>query len=97
MTDHHHVDESIGTLARTLLLLETEEEALAFLTDLCTIREMNDMSQRLEVATMLDAGKNYQDISAATGASTATISRVNRALQYGKGGYRALLNKTKEN
>ena len=79
-----------------ILSLETEEECSAFFEDIFTIREMQDLAQRWQVAQMLDAGKNYQEISAATGASTATISRVNKCLMYGSGGYRTVLDKTRK-
>jgi len=90
-----HIENIPGAerLMQALLALETREECHAFLEDICTIKEMQDIAQRLEVAFMLDEGKNYQEISKATGASTATISRVNKCLMYGKGGYRLTLNK----
>ena len=71
-----------------LLGLTTLEECYAFFEDLCTIRELRDLSQRFQVAELLADGKSYQDISQATGASTATICRVNKCLLYGTGGYR---------
>ena len=69
------------------LTLKTEEECAAFLEDICTIKEIQDISQRLSVAEMLNDGEKYQTIEEKTGASTATISRVNRSLQYGCNGY----------
>lgn len=83
-------------LYRAILQLDTVEECNAFFEDIASIRELDAMSQRWEVAYMLDHGKNYQEISAKTGASTATISRVNKCLQYGSDGYRAVLDKMKE-
>ncbi len=83
-------------LCRAILSLQTPEECEAFLEDICTIRELQDMAQRFAVAAMLDAGKNYQDISKETGASTATISRVSRCLNYGSLGYRTVLDRRKE-
>ena len=80
-------------LVEALLSLKTPEECHAFLEDICTIRELSDISQRWEVATMLAQGRNYADISATTGASTATISRVNKCLMYGSGGYRIAIEK----
>ena len=73
-----HIDTIQGAerLMQALLALHTREECHAFLEDICTIKEVQDISQRIEVAFMLDEGKNYQEISKATGASTATISRV---------------------
>ena len=88
----HHTDAT-KRLFRVMLLLKTEEECAAFFDDICTIREIQDLSQRLEVAEMLKAGKNYQEISRATGASTATICRVNKCLNYGSDGYRRALEK----
>ena len=80
---------------QAILDLKTAEDCAAFFEDICTIKEMQDISQRLEVAFMLHEGKNYQEISRATGASTATISRVKKCLVYGSGGYRAALNREK--
>ncbi|MBR2987624.1 MAG: TrpR YerC/YecD [Clostridia bacterium] len=94
MTEHHPETEAVDSLVKALLSLQSEEECRAFLSDLCTIRELSDLSQRFEVAKLLKEGKNYQDISKQTGASTATISRVNRALVYGTGGYRTVLSRS---
>ena len=74
-----------------VLALQTVEECEAFFEDICTIRELMDMSLRLRVAALLNSGKAYQEISKETGASTATICRVNRCLVYGDGGYRRVL------
>ena len=74
-------------LYRAILALETEEECYAFFQDLCTIAELRSMEQRYEVATLLSEGMVYSDILERTGASSATISRVNRALLNGTGGY----------
>ena len=68
----------------------------AFLTDLCTIKELQDMAQRLSAAKMLKNGENYLNIASEIGISTATISRVSRALNYGTGGYDMVLEKLKE-
>lgn len=70
-----------------ILSLETMEECLSFFDDLCTVTELQAMEQRFHVAECLDKGMIYNDILSETGASSATISRVNRSLQYGKGGY----------
>ena len=78
-------------LYRAILALQTEEECERFFEDLCTMKEMQDISQRLQVALMLSEGKNYQEISAITGASTATICRVSKCLNYGDGGYRTVI------
>ena len=85
--------ESVQRLLEVITQLETAEDCRLFLEDLCTIREVQDMAQRLEVAELLRAGKNYQEISAQTAVSSATISRVNRCLLYGRGGYRMALEK----
>ena len=78
-------------LFEALLRLSTVEECYALFEDLCTIREVRDLSQRFEGAEMLSEGRSYQEISQKTGASTATICRVNKCLLYGRGGYRAAL------
>ena len=74
-------------LYQAILSLETVEECKQFLEDLCSISELMAMEQRFQVASCLHNGMIYNDILAETGASSATISRVNRSLQYGKGGY----------
>lgn len=80
-------------LVDTLLKLENQEECYALLSDLCTVKEIKDMAQRLEVALLLKEGKSYQEISSDTGVSAATISRVSRCLNYGSGGYKMALEK----
>lgn len=89
--------EQMELLIEALLSLENEEECENLLSDLCTIREMQDLAQRIEVARLLRAQMTYNDIAQATGASTATISRVNRCLLYGAGGYEKILSKLEEN
>ena len=76
-----------------ILKLKSTDECRRFFEDVCTIKELEDISQRLEVAALLSEGNNYQEVSKATGASTATISRVNKCLQYGKNGYKIVLGK----
>lgn len=88
--------ETYDNLFEAVLKLKTIEECRTFFEDICTIKEMEAISQRLEVAAMLKAGKNYQEISRVTGASTATISRVNKCLQYGSGGYDLILGEDKK-
>ncbi len=83
--------EQMELLVKSLLSLESEEECKQLLNDLCTIREMQDLAQRMEVARLLRAQMTYNDIAQMTGASTATISRVNRCLVYGAGGYDKVL------
>ena len=89
-------DENIDTLFRAILKLESIEECRCFFEDLCTISELQSMGQLFEVALMLDENKIYTDISAKTGASTATISRVNRSLNYGNDGYRMVIERLKK-
>ena len=84
-------EQQLNLLVRALLSLRSEEEAKDLLADLCTIREVQDLGQRIEVARLLRAQMTYNDIAEATGASTTTISRVNRCLVYGAGGYRVVL------
>lgn len=88
--------EMYDNLFEAVLKLETIEQARLFFEDVCTIKELDAISQRIEVASMLKDGKNYQDVSRATGASTATISRVNKCLIYGKGGYELVFNDKKD-
>ncbi len=80
-------DESVDFLFQAILSLKTEDECYNFFEDLCTVPEIKAMSQRLLVAHMLSTKRVYSDIVAETGASTATISRVNRSLNYGCDGY----------
>ena len=80
-------------LIRAILLLDEEEDAYRFFEDLCTIPELKSISQRLEVAALLRKKETYQKIAEETGASSATISRVNRALNYGADGYHCVLTK----
>ena len=79
-----------------ILSLRTPEECQIFFEDICTIKELQAMSQRFQVACLLDAGKNYLEVCEATGASSATISRVNKCLTYGEGGYKRALERLKE-
>ena len=83
-------------LCKAILSLKTKEECYAFLDDVCTIREVLDISQRLSVAKMLAEGISYAVISKETGASTATISRVSKCYEYGSGGYKTVIERCKE-
>ncbi len=83
--------EQNSLLFEAILALKDQEECRAFFQDLCTVAELRAMAQRLEVAQLLDQGLIYNDILQRTGASSATISRVNRALQYGADGYKTIL------
>ncbi|MBE5890713.1 MAG: TrpR YerC/YecD [Lachnospiraceae bacterium] len=79
--------EEVDHLFDAILSLENREECYSFFEDVCTVNELLSISQRFEVARMLRAQKTYLDIAEKTGASTATISRVNRSLNYGSDGY----------
>lgn len=79
--------EAVDYLFDAVLSLKSKEECYLFFEDICTINELLSLSQRLEVAKMLREQKTYLDIAEKTGASTATISRVNRSLNYGNDGY----------
>ena len=87
---NHQEIKGYDLLIRALLSLRNEQECEAFLEDLMTRKEMNDISQRLLVAQMLSQQIVYNKIVEETGASTATISRINRAYNYGTGGYRTI-------
>ena len=88
--------EEIDLLYDAILKLKTREECYRFFDDICTINEIQALSQRMQVAKMLKDKKTYQDISITTGASTATISRVNRCLNYGSDGYEIVLTRLEE-
>ena len=87
--------EKFNKLFEAVSKIETKEECRVFFEDLCTIKELSDMTQRLEVALLLNEGKNYQEISKATGASSATISRVNKCFVYSNG-YKDMIKKLEE-
>ena len=91
----HINNEDWQLFCQAILSLESEEDCRTFFEDICTIKEVQDITQRLRVAAMLADKKNYQEISATTGASTATICRVNKCLTYGEG-YRRMLDKIRE-
>lgn len=89
-------NDNIDFLIKAVLSLETEDECYDFFEDLFTIQELRTISQRLVVAKMLSENSVYTDIVNATGASTATISRVNRSLQYGSNGYDIIFERIRE-
>lgn len=89
--------EASDELFKAILLLKDVEECYAFFEDICTVNEIKSLAQRFEVAKLLKEGETYTNIAKITGASTATISRVNRAFSYGTGGYRSILERIKEN
>ncbi|MBQ8371980.1 MAG: hypothetical protein IJX38_03470 [Clostridia bacterium] len=84
-------NELFDELCHAMSLLKGADECRMFLEDICSIKELEAISQRLKVAALLKSGCNYQDIIAKTGASTATISRVNKCLRFGSGGYELVL------
>ena len=88
--------EAVNHLFDAILSLENKEECYRFFEDVCTVNELLSLSQRYEVARMLRAQKTYLDIAEKTGASTATISRVNRSLNYGNDGYDMVLDRLNE-
>ena len=89
-------DVHMDQLFAGIMSLQSIEECYNFFEDLCTITELRAMAQRFQVAKMLDQGQIYSDIVQETGASTATISRVNKCLVYGTDGYRMVLDRTQE-
>ncbi len=88
--------EAVDDLFEAVLTLRDADECYAFFEDVCTVNELLSLSQRYEVAKMLREKRTYLDIAEKTGASTATISRVNRALNYGNDGYDMVINRLKE-
>lgn len=80
--------DSIDRLFNVILNLKDNEECYDFFSDICTVKELQDMAQRLDIAFLLDKGTNYQQITKEIGVSAATIGRVSRCLNYGSGGYR---------
>lgn len=98
MSTHHQSDreQNLVRLCRALCSLGSEDEAHSLLRDLCTTREIDDLAQRLEVASLLARGASYASVSGETGASSTTVSRVNKCLHGGSGGYRLVLERLGE-
>lgn len=90
-------NEAVDRLFDAVLCLNTREECYNFFEDLCTVNELLSLSQRFEVASMLKDKRTYLEIADKTGASTATISRVNRSLNYGNDGYDMIFERLKSN
>lgn len=88
---------AVSELFEAILTLQSEEECFDFFEDVCTVNELLSLAQRFEVAKMLKEGHTYMEVADQTGASTATISRVNRSLNYGKDGYEMVFARMKEN
>ena len=89
-------NEETKKLFDAILSLKSQDDCSKFFEDICTIKELQSMAQRLEVADLLSKKKTFTEIVNATGASTATISRVNKCLMYGPGGYRSVLGTIKD-
>ncbi len=89
---NHETDE----LFKAILALEDEEDCYRFFEDICTVKEIHSLAQRLQVAKLLAIHKTYNEIEEITGASTATISRINRCLVYGADGYKRILERLKQ-
>ena len=94
---HKLRNKSTDRLFRTILNLQSIDECYAYFEDLCTIKELQDMAQRLDTAVLLSEGYSYQKIQENIDISTATIGRVSKCLNYGAGGYKAAIDKLKEN
>ena len=88
--------ESVDRLFQAILHLHNEEECYAFFEDLCTIKEIQDMAQRLDTAVLLLKGHSYQKITEQVNISTATIGRVNKCINYGSGGYKLAIERLEE-
>ena len=94
----NYKNKETDMLFETIANLKTKKECYDFFEDLCTIKEILDMAKRFEAAILLDKNESYNDIIKKIGISTATLSRINKSLQYGTGGYKAAIdniNKTK--
>ena len=90
---HKIRNESVDRLFQTILNLQTLDECYAYFEDICTIKEIQDMSQRLDTAILLSQGLSYQKITAQVAVSSATIGRVSKCLNYGSGGYKQAIEK----
>ena len=88
--------QAVDNLFEAILSLKTKEECYSFFEDLCTVNELLSLSQRFEVASMLNNKSTYLEIAEKTGASTATISRVNRSLNYGNDGYELVFSRIQQ-
>lgn len=88
--------EDVDELFDAILLLKDREECYRFFEDICTVNEIHAIAQRLQVAKLLNSGKTYNEIEQQTKASTATISRINKCLQYGADGYKIVLKRMQE-
>ena len=89
-------NQSVENLMQVIAKMDSPDDCFDFFSDLCTIKELQDMAQRFEMALLLKEGANYQNVAATVGTSSATISRVNRCLLYGNGGYEKAIRIFKE-
>ena len=89
-------NQSVENLMQVIAKMDSPDDCFDFFSDLCTIKELQDMAQRFEMALLLKEGANYQNVASAVGTSSATISRVNRCLMYGNGGYEKAIRIFKE-
>lgn len=89
-------NQSVENLMQVVAKMSSADDCFDFFSDLCTIKELQDMAQRFEMAILLKDGANYQNVVSAVGTSSATISRVNRCLMYGNGGYEKAIKIYKE-
>ena len=89
-------NQSVDNLMKVIAKMDSPDDCYAFFSDLCTIKELQDMAQRFDMAVLLQGGANYQSVVSAVGTSSATISRVNRCLMYGNGGYEKAIKIFKE-
>ena len=92
----HIINDQIADLARAMLALDNMDEAYRFFEDIFTIHELQAVAQRLAVARLLQKKVTYQEIAERTGASTATISRISRCIEYGNGGYKMIIERLQE-
>lgn len=93
---HKFENETVDRLFDAILNLKDKDECYSFFEDICTIQELNSFAQRLEVAELICQGKSYIEINKLTGASTATICRVGKCVNYGTGGYKTAIERLSE-
>ena len=94
---HKSNSQNIERLYRAIMCLKDKEECRNFLEDICTVQEIEAIAQRLEVAGLIYAGKSYSEVNKLTGASTTTICRVGKCINYGTGGYKTVIDRLGEN
>ncbi|MDD6276168.1 MAG: YerC/YecD family TrpR-related protein [Clostridia bacterium] len=92
----HLKNDDIDNVFEAILSLKSVDECYCFFEDICTVKEIQDIAQRYQVALLLTQNKNYSEITNETGASSATITRVNKCLKYGNDGYKMVIERTKK-